>query len=100
MNDAGSRTIMALFAFVPYLLVSWAYMALVNGGGNQFWAAFGVLLAARLFFCIIETLGSILSWRLFGKRLMINKFLELLRANNFPKREYAHDDFLNYLLSN
>lgn len=97
MNDAGSRTIMALFAFVPYLLVSWAYMALVNGGGNQFWAAFGVLLAARLFFCIIETLGSILSWRLFGKKLMINKFLELLRANNFPKREYAHDDFLNYL---
>jgi hypothetical protein len=97
MNDTRSRIIISLFAFVPYLLVSWGYMALVDGGASQFWSAFGVLVAARLFFSVIETLGSVLSWRLYGKKLMVNKFHEFLRANNFPKRTYAHDDFLNYL---
>lgn len=97
MNDTRSRIIMSLFSFVPYLLVSWAYMALVDGGASQIWTAFGVLVAVRLFFSVIETLGSVLSWRLYGKQVMVNKFLQLLRVNNFPKRHYAHDDLLNYL---
>lgn len=88
---------MSLFGFVPYFLVSWGYMALVDGGADQFWSAFGVLVAARLFFSFIETLGSVLSWRLYGKKLMVSKFYEFLRMNSFPKRKYAHDDFLNYL---
>ena len=97
MKDARAYIIIALFSFVPYLLVSWAYMALVDGGSEQFWTAFGVLIAVRLFFSVIETLGSVISWRLYGKKLMVNKFLGLLRANNFPKREYQHDDFLGSL---
>lgn len=97
MNDTRSRIIMSLFAFVPYLLVSWAYMAVVNGDSGDFWKALGLLVAVRFFFSVIETLGTVISWRLYGKRFMVNKFVELLRANNFPKRKYAHDDFLNYL---
>lgn len=98
MKDARANIVIALFSFVPYLLVSWAYMALADGGSKQFWGAFGVLIAVRLFFSVIETLGSILSWRLYGKKLMVNKFLGLLRENNYPKREYQHDDFLDYLV--
>ncbi len=97
MNDTRSRIIMSLFAVVPYFVGSYGYMALVDGGVSQFWTTFGVLVAARLFFSVIETLGSVLSWRLHGKKLMVNKFHDFLRANNFPKRTYAHDDFLNYL---
>ena len=97
MNDTRSRLVMWLFAFVPYLLVSWAYMALVNGDSSDFWKAFGLLVAVRLFFSVIETLGTVISWRLYGKRFMVNKFAEFLRTNNFPKRKYAHDDFLDYL---
>jgi len=97
MNDTRSRVILALFALIPYLLVSWAYMAFVDGGASEFWRTFGLLIVVRLFFSVIETLGSILSWRLYGKKFMVNRFLELLRANHFPKRQYAHDDFLNYL---
>ena len=97
MNDTRSRIIFALFAFVPYILVSWAYMALANGSSREFWSAFGVLIGARFFFSVIETFGSVLSWRLYGKKLTVSKFLLLLQSNNFPKREYAHDDFLNYL---
>lgn len=97
MNDTRSRIVMSLFAFVPYLLVSWAYTALVDGDAGDFGIAFALLVGARLFFSLIETLGSVISWRLYGKSFMVNKFLELLRANNFPKREYSHDDFLSYL---
>ena len=97
MKDARANIIIALFSFVPYLLVSWAYMALAEGESKQFWGAFGVLIVARFFFSVIETLGSIFSWRLYGKKLMVNKFLGMLSANNYPKREYQHDDFLGYL---
>lgn len=97
MNDARSQTIMALFALVPYLLVSWAYMSLTNGNVSDFWKSLAVLLAMRFFFSVIETLGSVLSWRIHGKKIAIKKNLEVMQANNFPKRRYSHDDFLNYL---
>lgn len=94
MNDTPSKIIMALFAWVPYVLVSWGYANLSDG---NFWSVLGVLLAVRFFFGVIETLGSVLAWRLYGRNKMIEKNLTMLRANNFPKRQYAHDDFLNYL---
>lgn len=97
MNDKRSQIVLAIFVLVPYVLVSWAYMALADGGTKEFWSAFGALVAARTFFSLIETVGSVLSWRLYGKKLTVEKFLLFLRTNNFPKREYAHDDFLNYL---
>jgi hypothetical protein len=70
---------------------------LTDGPAREFWVALGVLLAIRLFFSIIEALGGILSWRVYGKKVMIERNLKLLRANHFPKREYAHDDFAGYL---
>ncbi|MEW5943720.1 MAG: hypothetical protein AB1710_07705 [Pseudomonadota bacterium] len=94
MTDTRSQIIMASFAWVPYVLVSWGYARLSDG---SFWSALGVLLAIRLFFSVIETLGSVFAWRLYGRRKMIERNLAMLRANNFPKRQYAHDDFLNYL---
>lgn len=94
MNDTRSQIIMALSAWVPYVLVSWGYAVVSD---SSFWFALGVILAIRLFFSVIETLGSILTWRLYGRKKAIEKNLSMLRANDFPKRQYAHDDFLNYL---
>jgi hypothetical protein len=50
-----------------------------------------------LTFAAIETFGAILSWRVYGKRMMIAKNLEILRSNHFPPRRYRHDDFSTYL---
>jgi hypothetical protein len=97
MNDTRSNIIITLFSVIPYLLVSWGYTALVDGAEKQFWGAFGVLIAVRLFFSVIETLSGVLSWHLYSKRLMINKFLRLLWENNYPKRTYKDEDFLDYL---
>lgn len=65
MNDTRSQIILTLFAWVPYVLVSWGYAKLSDG---SFWSALGVLVAVRLFFGAIETLGSVLAWRLYGKK--------------------------------
>ena len=94
MNDTRSEIILALFAWVPYVLVSWGY---ANFSEGSFWSALGVLLAVRVFFGIIETLGRVIAWRFYGKKKMIERNLNLLHTNNFPKRQYAHDDFLSYL---
>jgi hypothetical protein len=97
MNDTKARLIAAGFAWVPYLAVSWGYSALTDGTAKMFWYALGALLAARLFFSIIETLGSVLTWRVYGRRIAINRFLTFLRDNKFPQRKFAHDDIGNYL---
>ena len=98
MNDARAYIILAIFSLVPYTLVSWAYMALAGGGTKEFWSAIGVLIAIRTFFSLIETLGGVLSWHLYGKKLMVQKFLEFLSTNNFPKRKCEHDNFMDYLV--
>jgi hypothetical protein len=63
----------------------------------QFWKVFGGLIAARAFFGLIESVANFLNWRLAGRPAAVQGFLAVLRANNFPPRENAHDDFLGYL---
>ncbi|HQR19491.1 MAG TPA: hypothetical protein PKV98_01405 [Burkholderiaceae bacterium] len=94
MYDTRSQIIMAVFAWIPYVLVSWGYAKLTGG---SFWPALGVLVVVRLFFSAIETLGSVLAWRIYGRKAVVERNLSLLRASNFPKRQNAHDDFLSYL---
>ncbi len=36
MNDTRSQIIIGLFAFVPYVLVSWGYTELTNGSSKGF----------------------------------------------------------------
>ena len=95
MNNVKTHVITFAFAMVPYLLVTWGYTELTNGDTKTFWTALGILLGVRVFFSLIETLGSVLSWRLYGKNFMVQKMLEVLRANKFPMREYSHDNILN-----
>jgi len=88
-----------LFSVIPYALVAWGYAWLIDGGAREFWGALGALVAARLFFAVIETLGSILTWRLWGRQQVIDRFLMVLRGNQFPQRKFPDDDFLNYIQS-
>lgn len=97
MKNTTSQLIIVGFAFIPYLLVSWGYAELTDGGSKTFWITLGIILGVRLFFSIVETLGSVLSWSLYSRKLMVQRILEVLRANKFPKRFYAHDGILNYL---
>jgi hypothetical protein len=97
LNDTTDRVALALFSLVPYALVAWAYAAFTDGTSSDFWRALGVLILVRAGFGIIEMLGSVLTWHVYGKRRVVNLFLDFLRGHAFPKRAYAHDDFLGYL---
>lgn len=89
--------ILALFSVVPYAIVSWIYMKLTDGGMREFWIAMGLLFLARLFFSLIEWLGTTLMWRLYGKRESACQYLALMREQNFPQRRYRHYDFSSQL---
>ncbi|MDQ3186155.1 MAG: hypothetical protein M3Q16_06805 [Pseudomonadota bacterium] len=93
----GHHTLPFIFALIPYIFATWVYSELVNGDTEMFFTALGVLLAVRLFFSISETLGSVLTWRLYGKKLMVQKIVRMFRANHFPMREYKHENISNYL---
>ena len=92
MSDTKSQLIVFAFSLVPYALVSWGYTELTNGNIQTFWIAIGTLFGVRFFFSIIETIGGVLTWRLYGRKVMIEKALLLFRSNKFPMREYKHDD--------
>ena len=55
--------------------------------------------------CYLLSGSSLVSWKhlevhsfsIHGKNLLVQQTLTLLRANGFPNRRYAHDDFLGYL---
>jgi hypothetical protein len=94
MNFMNPTFITQGFAWIPYVLLSWGYAQVMD---DNFLKVLGVLIAARLFFSTIETIGSIFSWRLYGKKKIVQLNLNILEFNNFPKRDFEHDDFLNYL---
>lgn len=97
--DMRSQIIIVMLSFlVPYSLVAWAFIAMTNGKANDFWVALGVLFALRAFFGIVETLGGILHWHLYGKRMVVDKYVEFLRTHGFPKRNSTHDGLLAYLV--
>ena len=88
MNDTRCQIVSALFALVPYILVSWTYMALANGSTREFWGAFGVLVGTRVFFGVIETFGSVITWRLYGKKLMVSNRSHPLKKDRQPNDLY------------
>lgn len=94
MNESRSQFIILLFSWASYALFAWGYALLSNG---RFLPTLGVLITLRLFFSTIEALVSALAWRSYGKKRTVENNLTLLRANKFPKRQFPHDDFLNYL---
>jgi hypothetical protein len=51
---------MVTISMIPYLLVAWGYSQMVNGDEKAFWSALYALIAARLFFSILESVGSLL----------------------------------------
>jgi len=94
-----SRHLLALtlFACIPYALLAYGYMKFTNGDSTGFWLATGVPLAIRFFFFFVETISGFAIWRLYQRKMVVAKYLQWLRANDFPPREYSDDDFQAYL---
>ena len=97
LNETKIGIIIFLLSIIPYLCVAGAYMEFTGGHAMTFLIAFVLLSGLRLFFALIECVGSILVWRLYGREIMVRLNLRLLKENRFPMRYYRHDDFLNYL---
>jgi hypothetical protein len=85
-----------LFWPLPNLLIAWAYAAFADGSSREFWIAFAVLVVVRLVFSIFDALVSVLSWKLYRKRFVVDAIVRDFRRFNFPKRE-PHEDGLQYL---
>jgi hypothetical protein len=98
MNETKSGLIVFTFAIIPYVAVAWGYAHFAGDGSRrEFWIALGVLLAVRLFFSVIETLGGVLAWRLYHKKRMVTAIVQVLRANKFPPKQRETDSFSAYL---
>jgi hypothetical protein len=86
--------ITAAISFIPYLMLAWAASELLDNTG--FWEALGWLLGLRLFFGIVEMIGGILSWRVYGKRVSTGFFVQALREGGFPPRYDVYADADEY----
>jgi hypothetical protein len=70
---------------------------MTDGDSKRFWIAFGVLLLARLFFSIIETIGKVIAWHSWGKSQTVQFVTNIFEQGDFPRTRQHDDDFLCYL---
>lgn len=84
-----------LIATAPYLFVIWGVMALVPS--VSFWEALVLLIGGRFAIGLVETLGLVLSWSVYGREKAVMDFVAVLHHNRFPGRYCKGEDFQNYL---
>ena len=82
-------------ASAPYLLIVAVVVVLVPS--LSFWKALVLLIGIRFMIGLVETLGLVLSWGIYGREKAVIDFVALLHHNKFPGRYCKSDDFLNYL---
>jgi hypothetical protein len=74
MNEQISTFIVFGISLIPYAALSWGYSAFTDGGWPGFWRGFGVLIAVRAFFSLVEGIGGIPVWRLYGRTVAVFPF--------------------------
>ncbi len=93
MKNTPSLSPIYLTSITPYVLVGVVYEEMTDGDSTVAFYVTSVLLFVRL----LEMLGSVVSWRFHGKKIMVNEYLEIFRSNKFPKREFKTEDLSGYL---
>lgn len=97
MTESQTKFAVLALSVIPYAAVAWGYEWFVGGGRRDFWMAMGVLIAVSAFISVIEGIGGIIVWRVIGKKRMVDDFVRVFRANEFPAPEVETDDLSNYL---
>jgi hypothetical protein len=89
-----SSAVALVFSAIVYSGVAWACARFLD---ESFARVLGLLIAARTFFGIVEGIAGVLYWRMYGKRLLTQQFVEALREGNFPPRYIRWQRFRDYL---
>jgi hypothetical protein len=94
-RDFKTKFIGNLVASAPYLFVIWGVVALVPS--VSVWGAVVLVIGTRFVIGLVETLGLVFSWHVYGREKAVMDFVAVLHHNKFPARYDKSDDFLNYL---
>jgi hypothetical protein len=70
-------------ALSPYAIVAWGMSYLTT---LTIWQVVGGLVVVRLLYAILDSLGVVLSWWLYGRRTKAKTIAKYLRDNEFPSR--------------
>ena len=65
---------------------------MMDGEASTFWKVLLALFVLRAFFGLIDALGGILKWRLWGRKALVANALNWFTTRQFPQRKYADDD--------
>jgi hypothetical protein len=92
-----THTASMLFSVVaPYFVAAWVITKVETN--LSFKVVLVGVFGARFSFTILDSIGSMLQWRLGGRKSAVNYWLRFLQHNEFPiQRRYRHDDVGNYL---
>lgn len=94
IKDHNSHLQLSLTVGLYLLIIN----AIIRLSDTEFsWSVVGLLLGLRVFFWIIESVGSALCWRLFDRKIAVENVLNFLREHEFPKKEYSDDNLGDYL---
>lgn len=93
MRKTVVRCLQFAVMMAPYPLLAWGCAATLS---ISFWIALALLVALRILFNVIDTLGETIAWRLMGRRQTIQFMVRHFRDNKYPLRR-QHVGFPLYL---
>lgn len=96
MFNFRAYLINTICTYLPFTFLVWVLNKLIADNSN-FWNIFWALLLVRFGFSVIETIGDLLSWYLYHKKIVVDYMVNYFKAHKFPQREYSHDGILGYL---
>lgn len=82
---------------VVYCGIAWGINKLLDGGREEFLWTLGILMGLRAAYGLADFTAGIITWRVFGRRLLVSSYVALLRECKMPKRAFCTDDVSNYL---
>ena len=96
-RDFKTQFVGNLIASAPYLLVVWGVAAMFPS--VSFFKALVLVVGVRFMIGLVETLGLVFSWQVYGREKAVMDFVAVLHHNKFPGRYDKNGDFLHYLAS-
>jgi hypothetical protein len=91
-----SSWVSLLVSLVFYTIIAGAFAELMEGGWKEFRWIFGIMVAVRTAYGVLEFLESVVVWQIYGRRATVNSFVVVMREAKFPKRVYGSDSADNY----
>ena len=81
------RLVVATYSAIPDMAIAWLYTLVSDDGWPGFVTAIAVIWSIQLVIAVKAAIGSTITFRMYGKRRLVQLELAYFRKNHFPRAQ-------------